>query len=50
MLYLLYWLFSVHHWGLADLRALYEDHKGWQEIIGAFAAYGAERRRDGFAW
>lgn len=45
---LLYRLFCLHHWGLADLKALYEGRDGWQVLIRAFAAHEAERRAAGF--
>jgi len=46
----LYYLFAAKNWGLSDLKALYEGRDGWTEVIRAFAAEAAQRRRDGFAW
>ena len=41
---LLYYLFSVHHWGLADLRALWEGETGWHDLIFALSSYEVEQR------
>lgn len=43
---LLYYLFHVHHWGLADLRGLYDGRDGWQELVREFSAYEAEKRAE----
>jgi len=43
-LILLYHLYHVHHWGISDLRALYECKDGWQEIIMEFFAHEMETR------
>ena len=41
---LLYYLFSVHHWGLSDLRALWEGETGWHDLIFALSSYEVEQR------
>ena len=43
---LLYYLFSVHHWGLADLRTLWEGETGWHDLIFALSSYEVERRAE----
>lgn len=43
---MLYYLFSVHHWGLRDLRSLQRGRDGWQELIREFAAIDCERRKE----
>ncbi len=43
---LLYYLFSVHHWGLADLRALWEGETGWHDLIFALSSYEVEQRAE----
>ena len=45
---LLYYLFSVHHWGLSDLRALWEGETGWHDLIFALSSYEVERRAEAF--
>ena len=40
----MFYLFSVHHWGLADLRALWEGETGWYDLITALSSYEAELR------
>ena len=42
---LLYYLFSVHHWGLADLRTLWEGETGWHDLIFALSSYEVEQRK-----
>lgn len=42
---LLYYLFSAHNWGLADLRALWEGETGWHDLILAMSSYEANQRR-----
>lgn len=44
---LLYYLFSVHHWGLADLRALWEGETGWHDLIFALSSYEVKQRTEG---
>lgn len=44
---LLYYLFSVHHWGLADLRALWEGETGWHDLIYALSSYEVKQRTEG---
>ena len=41
---LLYYLFSVHHWGLSDLKALWEGETGWHDLIFALSSYEVEQR------
>ena len=41
---LLYYLFSVHHWGLADLRTLWEGETGWHDLIFALSSSEVEER------
>ena len=41
---LLYYLFSVHHWGLRDLKALWEGETGWHDLIFALSSYEVEQR------
>ena len=41
---LLYYLFSAHNWGLADLRALWEGETGWHDLILALSSYEANQR------
>ena len=43
---LLYYLFSVHHWGLADLRTLWEGETGWHDLIFALSSYEGEQRAE----
>lgn len=43
---LLYYLFSAHHWGLHDLRALWEGETGWHDLIYALASYEANERAE----
>lgn len=43
---LLYYLFSAHHWGLADLRALWEGETGWYDLIHALSSFEAHRRAE----
>ncbi len=43
---LLYYLFSVHHWGLADLRTLWEGETGWHDLIFALSSYEVEQRAE----
>lgn len=43
---LLYYLFSVHHWGLADLRALWEGETGWHDLIFALSSYEVKQRTE----
>lgn len=43
---LLYYLFSVHHWGLSDLRALWEGETGWHDLIFALSSYEVEQRAE----
>jgi hypothetical protein len=40
----LYYLFAAHHWGLTDLKALWEGGAGWHDLIYALASYEAEQR------
>ena len=42
----MFYLFSVHHWGLADLRALWEGETGWYDLITALSSYEAEKRAE----
>ncbi len=42
---LLYYLFSAHHWGLHDLRSLWEGDTGWHDLILAMSSYEANQRR-----
>lgn len=44
---LLYYLFSAHHWGLNDLRALWEGETGWHDLIFALSSYEVEQRAEG---
>lgn len=44
---LLYYLFSVHHWGLADLRALWEGETGWHDLIYALSSFEVKQRTEG---
>ena len=44
-LWLLFYLFHVHHWGLRDLRELQSGRDGWQELIREFSAYEVELRK-----
>ena len=41
----MYYLFSAHHWGLADLRALWEGETGWHDLILAMSSYEANARK-----
>ena len=41
---LLYYLFSVHHWGLRDLKALWDGETGWHDLIFALSSYEVEQR------
>ena len=41
---LLYYLFSAHHWGLRDLRALWEGETGWHDLVYALASHEANER------
>ena len=41
----LYYLFSAHHWGLADLRALWEGGTGWHDLILAMSSYEVNLRK-----
>ena len=41
---LLYYLFSAHHWGLSDLKALWEGETGWHDLIFALSSYEVEQR------
>ena len=43
---LLYYLFSSHNWGLADLRALWEGETGWHDLILALSSYEANQRAE----
>ena len=43
---LLYYLFSAHNWGLADLRALWEGETGWHDLILALSSYEANQRAE----
>ena len=43
---LLYYLFSVHHWGLSDLRALWEGETGWHDLIFALSSYEVKQRTE----
>ena len=43
---LLYYLFSVHHWGLRDLKALWEGETGWHDLIFALSSYEVEQRAE----
>ena len=43
---LLYYLFSVHHWGLSDLKALWEGETGWHDLIFALSSYEVEQRAE----
>lgn len=40
----MYYLFSVHHWGLNDLRALWEGETGWHDLIFALSSYEVEQK------
>lgn len=42
----MYYLFSAHHWGLADLRALWEGETGWHDLILAMSSYEANLRAE----
>ena len=42
---MLYYLYSAHHWGLADLRALWEGDTGWHDLILAMSSYEANQRK-----
>lgn len=39
-------MFSAHHWGLRDLRALWEGETGWHDLIYALASYEANERAE----
>ena len=41
---LMYYLFSAHHWGLTDLRALWEGNTGWHDLILALSSYEANQK------
>lgn len=41
----MYYLFSAHHWGLTDLRALWEGDSGWHDLILAMSSYEANLRK-----
>lgn len=41
----MYYLFSAHHWGLADLRALWEGDTGWHDLILAMSSYEVNLRK-----
>lgn len=41
----MYYLFSTHHWGLADLRALWEGDTGWHDLILAMSSYEVNLRK-----
>lgn len=41
----MYYLFSAHHWGLTDLRALWEGDTGWHDLILALSSYEANQRK-----
>ena len=43
---LLYYLFSAHHWGLSDLKALWEGETGWHDLIFALSSYEVEQRAE----
>lgn len=43
---LLYYLFSAHHWGLPDLRALWEGETGWHDLIFALSSYEVKKRAE----
>ena len=43
---LLYYLFSAHHWGLADLRALWEGGTGWHDLVLAMSSYEVNDRAE----
>lgn len=43
---MLYYLFSAHNWGLADLRALWEGETGWHDLILALSSYEANQRAE----
>ena len=43
---LLYYLFSVHHWGLSDLKALWEGETGWHDLSFALSSYEVEQRAE----
>ena len=43
---LLYYLFSAHHWGLSDLKALWEGETGWHNLIFALSSYEVEQRAE----
>lgn len=40
----MYYLFSAHHWGLADLQALWEGETGWHDLILALSSHEAGQR------
>ena len=42
---MLYYLFSAHNWGLADLRALWEGETGWHDLILALSSYEVNLRK-----
>lgn len=42
----MYYLFSVHHWGLNDLRALWEGETGWHDLIFALSSYEVKKRAE----
>ena len=41
----MYYLFSAHHWGLTDLRALWEGDTGWHDLILALSSYEAIQKK-----
>lgn len=41
----MYYLFSAHHWGLTDLRALWEGDTGWHDLILALSSYEANQKK-----
>lgn len=43
---LMYYLFSVHHWGLKDLKALWEGETGWHDLIFALSSYEVKKRAE----
>lgn len=43
---MLYYLFSAHHWGLGDLRTLWEGGTGWHDLILALSSYEANQRAE----
>ena len=43
---MLYYLFSAHNWGLADLRALWEGETGWPDLILALSSLEPNQRAE----